>query len=60
MIPKINQSVVPKVKREYMGKEMPFVFLVLMVCRACGKNEMVVQDAAIKLTIVMLLSMGIY
>ena len=56
----MNHKVVPKVKREYIGKEMPFVFFVLMVCKACGKKETVVQDAAIKLMIVMLLSMLLY
>jgi hypothetical protein len=37
---------VPNANSEYMASDMPEVSFVLMVCIACGKNEMVVQKAA--------------
>ncbi len=57
--PNINQNKVPKANSEYMAKEMPAVFFVLMVCRACGKNDAVVQNAAIRpITVINSLLMG--
>jgi len=50
--PNISQTSVPKANSEYMAKEMPEVFFVLMVCKACGKNDAVVQNAAISPTTV--------
>ena len=41
-----NQSSVPKAKREYIESEMPVVFFVWIVFIACGKKEIVVQNAA--------------
>jgi hypothetical protein len=41
---------VPKAKRKYMGNDMPEVSFVLIVLTACGKKDMVVQNAAIKPT----------
>jgi hypothetical protein len=46
--PNINQSKVPKVKSPYIGRDIPEVFLVLIVSIAWGRNEIVVQNAAIK------------
>ena len=44
--PNSNQANDPNVKMAYMLNEMLDVFFVLMICTACGKNENVVQKAA--------------
>ncbi len=41
-----NQRIVPVVKMIYMYNEMPEVSFVLIVLIACGKKEIVVQNAA--------------
>lgn len=47
-MPNKNHRNVPIVNKLYIDNEMPDVFLVLMVCNACGKKDAVVQIAAIK------------
>ena len=47
-MPYISHKTVPRVNNEYIYNEMPEVSLVLMVLIACGKNEKVVPNAAIK------------
>lgn len=37
---------VPVVNKEYIDKEIPEVSFVLIVCKACGKKDIVVQKAA--------------
>ena len=44
--PKTNHNKVPKANSEYMDKDIPEVSFVLMVWRAWGKNDNVVQQAA--------------
>jgi hypothetical protein len=44
--PYINQKKVPVVKRKYMDRDMAEVSFVRMMRMACGRNEMVVQNAA--------------
>lgn len=46
--PNKNQANVPDAKSEYINKEIPAVFFVRMVFKACGKNEPVVKKAATK------------
>jgi len=46
IIPYISHSSVPAVNIAYIDNEIPDVFLVRMVFTACGKNEMVVPNAA--------------
>ena len=50
---------VPNVNSEYIDKEIPFVSFVLIVCNACGRKEAVVQNAAIKPIIVVVLNIFI-
>ena len=45
-MPYINHRKVPLVNTAYMEREIPVVFFVLMVFKAWGKKEMVVQNAA--------------
>ena len=45
-IPYMNHRKVPVVKTVYMEREIPVVFLVLIVFAAWGKKEIVVQKAA--------------
>jgi hypothetical protein len=60
MTPNNSQSKVPKVKSEYINKEIPLVFFVLIVCNACGTKEIVVQKAAIKPIVFVRLNMKKY
>lgn len=46
--PNKNQASVPDAKSEYINKEMPAVFFVRMVFKACGRKEAVVKKAATK------------
>lgn len=41
-----SHNKVPVVNKEYIDKEIPEVSFVLIVCKACGKKDMVVQNAA--------------
>lgn len=43
-----NQSNVPNAKSEYMDNEIAEVSFVLIVFIACGRNDVVVQNAADK------------
>jgi len=52
-MPNNNHNNVPNAKSEYMKKDIPEVFFVCIVFMACGKNEIVVQVAANKPSIVM-------
>jgi hypothetical protein len=47
---------VPNVNKEYIDNEIPLVSFVLMVCKACGRKERVVQKAAIKPMMVVVLN----
>ncbi|MEO5500763.1 MAG: hypothetical protein ABIR31_04905 [Ginsengibacter sp.] len=51
----MNQSKVPNENIEYIPREIPDVFFVLMVSIACGKNEDVVAIAARSPIIVVML-----
>lgn len=44
--PNNNHKSVPKVNKEYMNRDIPDVSFVRMVLIACGRNEIVVQNAA--------------
>ena len=46
-MPYISQQNTPAVNKEYMLSDKESVFLVLIVRRACGKNETVVKPPAI-------------
>ena len=50
--PNKNQPSVPSAKSEYINKDMPAVFFVRMVFKACGRKEAVVKKAATKPMIV--------
>ena len=49
-MPNSSHNKVPVANREYMDNEIPFVSFVRMVLMACGRKEMVVQQAATKPT----------
>ena len=51
-IPYISHNKVPEAKKVYINNDMPVVFFVLIVLTACGKNDPVVQKAAINPIIV--------
>ena len=51
----MNQSKVPNENIEYIPREIPNVFFVLIVFIACGKNEEVVDIAASSPIIVVML-----
>jgi hypothetical protein len=53
--PYISQSKVPNENMEYIPREIPDVFFVLIVSNACGKNEDVVDIAAKSPIIVIIL-----
>ena len=46
IIPYNNQKKVPAVKIAYIDKEIPDVSFVWIVLTACGKNDIVVPNAA--------------
>ena len=46
--PNKNQASVPVAKSEYINNEIPAVFFVRMVFKACGRKEAVVKKAATK------------
>ena len=58
-MPNTNHNIVPNVNNEYIDREMPLVSFVLMVCSACGRKERVVQNAAIKPIMVVVLNIDI-
>ena len=52
--PNKNQPSGPAAKSEYINNEMPAVFFVRMVFKACGRNDAEVKNAAIKpITVIM-------
>lgn len=46
--PNKNQASVPDAKSEYINKDIPAVFFVRIVFKACGRKETVVKKAATK------------
>ena len=44
--PNKNHASVPNAKSEYINKEMPAVFFVRIVFKACGRKDAVVRKAA--------------
>lgn len=52
--PNNNHATVPNAKREYINNEIPDVSFVRMVFKACGRNDTVVKNAAIKPIIVII------
>jgi hypothetical protein len=50
--PNTSQQKVPSAKREYINIDIPAVFFVRMVFKACGRKDTVVKKAATKPTTV--------